>query len=243
MAIGVRPRPRELRTTALKLAMAYLHRHPPDDCMLGILRGATELTTIVNAIMQHRTWRSAMATKHAKLTPTPSWREKVRNWVLRMCKVLRDKAYPEAKSLVLQRVGIDNELAATSTADSLVVWSPCKDLQGTLKERRGTTEMYCTSLLPLLEFAYSGAAADAWESKQPAFAAETRRKGKQTFHPTDYGEVMPVLIDKIIREVNLLREHTFVDLGSGVGTVVQQVGLQVGCKLSLGIECIVHRTR
>lgn len=50
-----------------------------------------------------------------------------------------------------------------------------------------------------------------------------------------YGEIMPGLVDEITRIAGLTSDSVFVDLGSGVGQVVGQVSLMVGC-FSYGIE-------
>ncbi|KAK5715224.1 Nucleosomal histone H3-Lys79 methylase [Elasticomyces elasticus] len=50
-----------------------------------------------------------------------------------------------------------------------------------------------------------------------------------------YGELMPRFVSDIFRETKLNHEQVFVDLGSGVGNVVLQAALQVGCE-SWGIE-------
>lgn len=50
-----------------------------------------------------------------------------------------------------------------------------------------------------------------------------------------YGELLPKFVTDIIKQTNLNREQTFIDLGSGVGNVVLQAALEVGCE-SWGIE-------
>ncbi|OQO14374.1 hypothetical protein B0A48_01250 [Cryoendolithus antarcticus] len=50
-----------------------------------------------------------------------------------------------------------------------------------------------------------------------------------------YGELLPSLVNKIINVTQLSHDHIFVDLGSGVGNIVLQTALQVGCE-SWGIE-------
>ncbi|KAK6429635.1 Nucleosomal histone H3-Lys79 methylase [Oleoguttula sp. CCFEE 5521] len=50
-----------------------------------------------------------------------------------------------------------------------------------------------------------------------------------------YGELLPSLVDKIINVTQLSHDQIFVDLGSGVGNIVLQTALQVGCE-SWGIE-------
>lgn len=50
-----------------------------------------------------------------------------------------------------------------------------------------------------------------------------------------YGELMPSFVAEIIHVTELHRGSVFLDLGSGVGNVVLQVSVQVGC-CSFGIE-------
>ncbi|TKA36873.1 hypothetical protein B0A54_12715 [Friedmanniomyces endolithicus] len=50
-----------------------------------------------------------------------------------------------------------------------------------------------------------------------------------------YGELLPRLITDIFRKVQLNHEQMFIDLGSGVGNVVLQAALEIGCE-SWGIE-------
>ncbi|KAF1815750.1 putative histone methylation protein Dot1 [Eremomyces bilateralis CBS 781.70] len=50
-----------------------------------------------------------------------------------------------------------------------------------------------------------------------------------------YGELLPRFTERLFRETHLKRDQVFVDLGSGVGNVVLQAALQVGCE-SWGIE-------
>jgi H3 lysine-79-specific histone-lysine N-methyltransferase len=50
-----------------------------------------------------------------------------------------------------------------------------------------------------------------------------------------YGELLPRFISKIFRDTKLKSDQVFVDLGSGVGNVVLQAALEVGCE-SWGCE-------
>ncbi|KAK1057758.1 Nucleosomal histone H3-Lys79 methylase [Friedmanniomyces endolithicus] len=50
-----------------------------------------------------------------------------------------------------------------------------------------------------------------------------------------YGELLPRLVTDIFRKVQLNHEQMFIDLGSGVGNVVLQAALEIGCE-SWGIE-------
>lgn len=50
-----------------------------------------------------------------------------------------------------------------------------------------------------------------------------------------YGELLPPLCSDIFRKTKLNQEQVFVDLGSGVGNVVLQAALEIGCE-SWGIE-------
>lgn len=50
-----------------------------------------------------------------------------------------------------------------------------------------------------------------------------------------YGELLPRFVNDIVRRTKLSHEHVFIDLGSGVGNVVLQAALEVGCE-SWGIE-------
>lgn len=50
-----------------------------------------------------------------------------------------------------------------------------------------------------------------------------------------YGELLPRFVSEIFKKTNMTHDMTFVDLGSGVGNVVLQAALEVGCE-SWGIE-------
>lgn len=50
-----------------------------------------------------------------------------------------------------------------------------------------------------------------------------------------YGELLPRFVSKILHETNLKSDQVFVDLGSGVGNVVLQAALEIGCE-SWGCE-------
>lgn len=50
-----------------------------------------------------------------------------------------------------------------------------------------------------------------------------------------YGELLPRFTQQIFKDVNLTSDQVFLDLGSGVGNVVLQAALQIGCK-SWGVE-------
>ncbi|KAK4632015.1 Histone-lysine N-methyltransferase, H3 lysine-79 specific [Fulvia fulva] len=50
-----------------------------------------------------------------------------------------------------------------------------------------------------------------------------------------YGELLPRFCSEIFRRTKLNHEHVFIDLGSGVGNVVLQAALEVGCD-SWGVE-------
>ncbi|KZF26588.1 histone-lysine N-methyltransferase [Xylona heveae TC161] len=50
-----------------------------------------------------------------------------------------------------------------------------------------------------------------------------------------YGELLPRFISQIFKDTKLKSEHVFVDLGSGVGNVVLQAALEIGCE-SWGCE-------
>jgi [histone H3]-lysine79 N-trimethyltransferase len=50
-----------------------------------------------------------------------------------------------------------------------------------------------------------------------------------------YGELLPRLVDKILKETGVDSTHVFADLGSGVGNVVLQTALQTGCE-AWGVE-------
>lgn len=57
-----------------------------------------------------------------------------------------------------------------------------------------------------------------------------------------YGELLPPLVSEIFRETNLRSDQVFVDLGSGVGNVVLQAALEVGCE-SWGCEIMKNPGR
>ena len=50
-----------------------------------------------------------------------------------------------------------------------------------------------------------------------------------------YGELLDSFISKILKETKIKSDQVFVDLGSGVGNVVLQAALEIGCE-SLGCE-------
>lgn len=54
-----------------------------------------------------------------------------------------------------------------------------------------------------------------------------------------YGEILPPFVDRIIELTQLTSSSLFLDLGSGVGSVVAQVSLRTGCT-SVGIELVPH---
>nr|GAT45580.1 histone-lysine N-methyltransferase [Mycena chlorophos] len=60
-------------------------------------------------------------------------------------------------------------------------------------------------------------------------------KKYEAFSQNVYGELMPSLVYKIIRQTGLNADSLFLDLGSGVGNIVAQASLQTGCR-SYGIE-------
>jgi H3 lysine-79-specific histone-lysine N-methyltransferase len=52
-----------------------------------------------------------------------------------------------------------------------------------------------------------------------------------------YGELMPLFVDQIIELTQLSPSSLFLDLGSGVGSVVAQVSLRSGCT-GVGVELV-----
>ncbi|CAF1267100.1 unnamed protein product, partial [Didymodactylos carnosus] len=58
----------------------------------------------------------------------------------------------------------------------------------------------------------------------------------EPFSPSVYGETSTDLIDSIIKTIDLKKDHTFIDLGSGVGNVVLQIAALADCKHVYGIE-------
>lgn len=50
-----------------------------------------------------------------------------------------------------------------------------------------------------------------------------------------YGELLPRFISKIFKDTSMKSNHLFIDLGSGVGNVVLQAALEIGCQ-SWGCE-------
>ena len=50
-----------------------------------------------------------------------------------------------------------------------------------------------------------------------------------------YGELLPRFVSQIFKDANLTSDQTFIDLGSGVGNVVLQAALEIGCE-SWGCE-------
>jgi H3 lysine-79-specific histone-lysine N-methyltransferase len=64
---------------------------------------------------------------------------------------------------------------------------------------------------------------------------------KQYENGTDgvYGELLPRFVHTIFADTNLKSDQVFVDLGSGVGNVVLQAALEIGCE-SWGIEYMAN---
>ncbi|KAH9440450.1 hypothetical protein MJO28_016352 [Puccinia striiformis f. sp. tritici] len=60
-------------------------------------------------------------------------------------------------------------------------------------------------------------------------------QGYETWSSNVYGELKPNFVSEIIRLVDLKPGQIFVDLGSGIGNIVLQVALEVGC-LAVGFE-------
>jgi len=60
-------------------------------------------------------------------------------------------------------------------------------------------------------------------------------KNKTESKDNTYGELLHPFVTKIFKETNLVSDQVFVDLGSGVGNVVLQAALEVGCE-SWGCE-------
>ncbi|CAF0773095.1 unnamed protein product [Didymodactylos carnosus] len=58
----------------------------------------------------------------------------------------------------------------------------------------------------------------------------------EPFSPSVYGETSVDLIDNIIKIIDLRKDDTFIDLGSGVGNVVLQIAALTDCKHVYGIE-------
>ncbi len=54
-----------------------------------------------------------------------------------------------------------------------------------------------------------------------------------------YGEMLPRFVSQIIKDTRLRHDQVFVDLGSGVGNVVLQTALEVGCQ-SWGCEMMTN---
>ena len=57
-----------------------------------------------------------------------------------------------------------------------------------------------------------------------------------------YGELLPRLITTMFKETRLKSDHIFVDMGSGVGNVVLQAALEIGCE-SWGCEVMPKASR
>ncbi|TFK22041.1 DOT1-domain-containing protein [Coprinopsis marcescibilis] len=67
-------------------------------------------------------------------------------------------------------------------------------------------------------------------------------KKYEAFTSTVYGELMPNLVCKIVKQTGLKEGSLFLDLGSGVGNVVVQASLQTGCR-SFGVELMKEPAR
>ncbi|KAJ8274117.1 hypothetical protein COCON_G00087420 [Conger conger] len=63
-----------------------------------------------------------------------------------------------------------------------------------------------------------------------------RLNNYEPFSPEVYGETSFDLVSQIIREMEMVEDDTFVDLGSGVGQVVLQVSAATNCKHYFGVE-------
>jgi precorrin-6B methylase 2 len=50
-----------------------------------------------------------------------------------------------------------------------------------------------------------------------------------------YGEAHPIFCNQLIRHLGITQDHTVIDIGSGIGTVVMQLAAMTGCR-SMGIE-------
>jgi H3 lysine-79-specific histone-lysine N-methyltransferase len=55
-------------------------------------------------------------------------------------------------------------------------------------------------------------------------------KNKKENKENTYGELLPPFVSKIFEETHLKSDQVFVDLGSGVGNVVLQAALEIGCE-------------
>jgi H3 lysine-79-specific histone-lysine N-methyltransferase len=60
-------------------------------------------------------------------------------------------------------------------------------------------------------------------------------QGYETWSSNVYGELKPRFVSEIIRLVGLRPGMVFLDLGSGIGNIVLQVALEVGC-VAVGFE-------
>lgn len=67
-------------------------------------------------------------------------------------------------------------------------------------------------------------------------------KTYESFSDNVYGELKPRLISEMFQKTKLKSDQVFVDLGSGVGNVVLQSALEVGCE-SWGIEMMENPCR
>jgi len=64
----------------------------------------------------------------------------------------------------------------------------------------------------------------------------------KSFSNTVYGELLPDLVDEMIKLTGLNENSLFLDLGSGVANVLAQASLQTGCR-SFGIELMPEPAR
>lgn len=58
-----------------------------------------------------------------------------------------------------------------------------------------------------------------------------------------YGELLPSFVSEVLTKVNLLPNHRFYDLGSGVGNTTFQAALEFGVKFSGGCELMEHASK
>jgi Histone methylation protein DOT1 len=80
--------------------------------------------------------------------------------------------------------------------------------------------------------------ADIYEAMDRIFANVTRADVRQPSGRTNFnaGEVAPVGVTTLLSVLNLTKADKFLDIGSGIGSVVAQVALQSDVSASIGLE-------
>jgi H3 lysine-79-specific histone-lysine N-methyltransferase len=128
----------------------------------------------------------------------------------RLKRAIRDQSFDTFASIVKEynkalKVALDNETVANRLKETPVLDLPLID--------RITSQIYSRTVSPKVEIL----------------------KKYENGTSNVYGEVLASFASNIFTETNLQSDGVFVDMGSGVGNVVLQAALEIGCE-SWGIE-------